>query len=75
MNRTVLAFVGVCALSFGAVVPSASACPDGDKKAPAPPSALDVSACPDGDKKAPAPPSALDVGACPDGDKKAPSPS
>jgi hypothetical protein len=65
----VLAFVGVCALSFGAVVQSASACPDGDKKAPAPPSALN--ACPDGDKKAP--PSALDVGACPDGDKKAPT--
>ena len=64
MTRALMGFVGVCALSLGALLPAApaSACPGSDKKPGL--------TCPgdDGSKKTPAPPSL----SCPGGDEKAP---
>ncbi|MDB4989172.1 MAG: hypothetical protein JWN04_4350 [Myxococcaceae bacterium] len=56
MTRAVLSFVGVCALTFGALLPSV--CPDGDKKVPGV-----LEACPGKDTK----PGLLEL--CPGGDK------
>jgi hypothetical protein len=57
MSRPLLAVVGLCALTFAALLPAtpASACPDDDKskdgeKTPSQPSLL---ACPDDPKKPP----------------------
>lgn len=64
MNRSLIAAVGVCALTLGSLAPSlVSACPGKDNKQPGV-----LTACPD---KAPPKPSVL--AACPDKDAKKPS--
>jgi len=61
MKRTMLGFVGMCALTFASLTPAAAlACPDDAKK----PS---VDACPGDDAKKPS------VDACPGDDAKKPS--